>query len=272
MDRVISEHIDVLDTMYREDLGGISFYWGNTGRGRRFKGGEGVAKIIAKHGENVARMMPGVLAKGKAGKPYIGTRGGDPRVNVEYGDHTAVLSLYRFGDRRTWLLTGWENYKASDDAGSIYGPAGTTHTEATPLRRGEGAEAEEKIAPKDVNGKPLFSSDDDTTELLSGFPTEHVLQAVSNLANLAHVEISSHMPESMRRMMTKVFTTPIFDAERNPGMRPMVDTAINRMMDYHETLAGFMEHTFSDGSKLSLRELYKEYKQLPPTGQDMVPG
>ncbi len=122
------------------------------------------------------------------------------------------------------------------------------------MRRGEGAEAEEKIAPKGVNGKPLFSDDSDSTDLLSGFPTEHVLQAVSDLAHLAHVELSSHLNENTRRLMSKVFTTPIFDAERNPGMQPIVDTAITRMMDYHETLAGFMEHRFKGETGTDVQE------------------
>ena len=163
IDHVIKEHADVLDAMYRPDVGNISFYWGEPGKGTKFKGGHGISKIIAKHGEDVARMMPEVIAKGDAGEPYTSSQGGDPRINLSCNNHTAVLSLYKFGDRQTWLLTGWDD-SVPGDTGSIYGSADATHTEATPLRRDAGAGTGANIKPTDQDGKPLFSDLDNQVQ------------------------------------------------------------------------------------------------------------
>ena len=47
MEKVIAEQTDVMDAMHRDDLGSISFLWGEPGRGDRFKGGWGVSHLIA---------------------------------------------------------------------------------------------------------------------------------------------------------------------------------------------------------------------------------
>ena len=48
MEKVIAEHTDVMDAMYRDDLGSISFLWGEPGRGPKFKGGAGVSQTSGK--------------------------------------------------------------------------------------------------------------------------------------------------------------------------------------------------------------------------------
>ena len=61
---------------YSDDLGSISFLWGEPGRGPKFKGGAGVSHIIAHRnaqgydGETVARKMVEVIAKGKVDRRY----------------------------------------------------------------------------------------------------------------------------------------------------------------------------------------------------------
>lgn len=161
MERVIREHRDVLDAMYRPDVGGISFYWGSPGKGAKFKGGQGVAKIISKHGENVARMMPEVLAKGELTEIQHVPSG--DRALIRHAGHTAVLSLYKFGNRETWLLTGWEDV-APGASGKGSDLSGATHEGPIRTRSNVGAEAklEEKIAPLGSDGKPLFSGITDT--------------------------------------------------------------------------------------------------------------
>lgn len=75
--------------------------------------------------------MVDVIAHGESGEIY-GPKGGE-RVNISHGGHTAVLSLYRYGNRQTWLLTGWENYKeASSASNGGNGPLGATRPD--PMR------------------------------------------------------------------------------------------------------------------------------------------
>lgn len=113
MARVIEERTDITNAMTHPVLGSISFYWGQEGDpARQFRGGNGVAKIIAKRnsegwdGEAIARLLPEVIELGELG-PVYGPEEGERR-NITRGNLTAVLSLKRFGAKETWLLTGWK--------------------------------------------------------------------------------------------------------------------------------------------------------------------
>lgn len=151
MQRVIATRSDVQDAMVRRGLGSVSFLWGNPGRlnpdGTRYKGGEGVAKIIAqrslegKDGESIASLMPKVIALGEV-KAIQGQGTTGERVRISDGKHTAVLSLYRHGNRQTWLLTGWEE----DDAAG-----GNPHRAYAPADLGmspPGGASRKRISPR----------------------------------------------------------------------------------------------------------------------------
>jgi hypothetical protein len=161
LDHVISNKADALDAMFRPEVGFISFYWGEPGKGKNLKGGGGILHIIARRdaqgerGQDVARKMVEVLAHGEFGQVY----GEGTRVNVSHDGHTAVLSLYRFGGRETWLLSGWKDF-ASDAHGGGDGPSKATHAEPMRTRPGAGAEAtsKENITPLGADGNPLFQS------------------------------------------------------------------------------------------------------------------
>jgi len=158
MERVISERTDVPAAMSREGLGEISFYWGQPGDPQRnFKGGWGVAKIIAKRnaehgdGEAVARAMPDVIARGRVGEPY-GPPGGE-RVNITAGDHTAVLSRYRHRNKETWLLTGWRREGTPDGAEEVNSSRPYARRPSG-MQNDEGAGARgESVAPTKSNGE-----------------------------------------------------------------------------------------------------------------------
>ncbi|MDR3554759.1 MAG: hypothetical protein P4L55_08385 [Syntrophobacteraceae bacterium] len=187
MANVMRDHVDVLDAMHRSDLGGVSFYWGEPGKGEKLKGGQGVSHLIArrnmegKDGEAIARKMVEVIARGEIEKPS-GPEGGQ-RVNVRYDNHTAVLSLYRFGNKRTWLLTGWDD-QPSGATPEVYDSESTTHVKPTRFQSGMGAEGdtENNINPLGRDGKPLFQSRGSsgrsipTTESLpeNPIPLEHI--------------------------------------------------------------------------------------------------
>ena len=138
MEKVISEQTDVMDAMHRDDLGSISFLWGEPGRGDKFKGGSGISHIIAHRnaqgydGEAVARKMVEVIAKGKLDKVDSVDKGS--RAYLKHDGHTAVMSLYRDGERQTWLLTGWEDYKEKSPDVSSEGDGSTGTTLHGPMR------------------------------------------------------------------------------------------------------------------------------------------
>ena len=160
MDRVIAEQTDILDAMSRPEVGGISFYWGTPGEGKKLKGGAGISHLIARQnsegldGEAIAREMPAVIAYGQVGEPY-GPPGGERR-NIKHNGNTAVLSLYRFGNQETWLVTGWVDDSA-DAPGSV-NVADATHTNPSGIRDKVGAAetVNKNITPLGADGKPLF--------------------------------------------------------------------------------------------------------------------
>ena len=138
----LETHENILNAMSRDDLGSVSFYWGTPGRGAKFKQGEGLAHIDAKHGRDVLHFMPEVIAKGVVVESQPpGFTGPGQRVLIGYEGHTAVLSLWKYGEKQTWLLTGWDNYPPSDGTSGAFKPVGPTHADPTSYRTGVGAEA-----------------------------------------------------------------------------------------------------------------------------------
>ena len=111
-----------------------------------------LSHLIPVQGEAIARRMAEVIAQGR-----VGEINGPPqglRVNITLGKHTAVLSLFRFGKRETWLLTGWKE----DGSGSMKGvnPNHTYARHPSGIRNDVGAEtpsAKTITSPTD-GGKP----------------------------------------------------------------------------------------------------------------------
>lgn len=140
IEKVIKTHQDEENAMYREDVGNIDFVWGTEGRGAKFKGGYGIAHIIAKRnaedgsGKKTANKLVEVIAKGKdTERQESANNDGQARLKIHYDGYTAVLSL-KAGDKNTWLLTGWEDsetQKATVNA-SGEGYDSTTATTVTP--------------------------------------------------------------------------------------------------------------------------------------------
>lgn len=93
--------------MRREDVGDITFVWGRPGDPNRdYKGGYGISHILEKHGEDVLRKMPEVLAEGSVTRIY-GPESAQ-RVDIKLDNRIAVLSKHTDGKQGRWLLTGWD--------------------------------------------------------------------------------------------------------------------------------------------------------------------
>jgi hypothetical protein len=140
MDRVIREHADVQDAMYREGLGDVSFLWGQDSvvrkNGRKTKP-HGIAHIIKEHGVEAAKEMPNVIARGEIVTEYNPGVVDGHRVDIEHNGYEAHLALYKDGERRTWIITGYE--KTPGASGEVSGSTGATLSVPNPRVNGEGA-------------------------------------------------------------------------------------------------------------------------------------
>ena len=121
VDEMISAHKDAPNALHRDGLGDVSLYWGAEGDpARDYKGGSGLAKIIAKRiaegedGGAVVRKLIDVILNGDA-EPAYGPQ--NSRQLIKKDGHTAVLLHYRFGEKETWLLTGWVDHEAGGEQG-----------------------------------------------------------------------------------------------------------------------------------------------------------
>ena len=144
--RVIETHEDVENAMYREDVGNIEFVWGNQGKGEKFKGGYGISHIIAKRtaegldADSFLDDIPNVIATGEKTNEQNAEKG--DRITISKGDHSVILSLYKNGERKTWLLTGFDtsvyeqkNKEATSSATeAVYDADGATNDRATRSR------------------------------------------------------------------------------------------------------------------------------------------
>lgn len=160
MQKVIDTHEDAENAMYRDDVGDITFVWGNPGRGKNFKGGYGVSHIIAKHESdrtNIIDEIPAIIARGDITNRQTAPLG--DRVTIEYNDRAVVLSLYENGNRKTWLVTGWDNrqYKektAPSATTAVYDADGATTGEATRSRQtGDDTVSTSNVAQETENVK-----------------------------------------------------------------------------------------------------------------------
>ena len=137
--RIADGEEEITDAMRRDELaelGGtadIAFIWGQPGhltpRGR-YKGGEGFSKIIEKHGIDDAIKVVETIAKGEIGEPY-GVEGGQ-RVDIDHKDHHTTVSLFRNGESKSWVLTGYTIDNNTDAKGR--GSDLSNATQSDPIR------------------------------------------------------------------------------------------------------------------------------------------
>lgn len=136
LNQVVSTHGSVARGARNTELGWVTLDWGQAGDpARDFAGGHGISHIVAQRGEDAARGVIEAIVRGRVVRRY-GPPGGT-RADISDGQATAVVSLFRHGNKETWLLTGWK--EGPDDAGGNVAPSGTTLAGPTLNRPGEGA-------------------------------------------------------------------------------------------------------------------------------------
>ena len=215
MRRVIREQTDVKDAMVRQDVGSISFYWGTEGRGPKLKGGSGVSHLIARRnsegldGEAIAEKMVEVLAYGKAGEIY-GPENGQ-HVNIVYNGYTAVLSLYRFRNRETWLLTGWKNDPVGE-ASAVNAPS-PTQTNPSGIRDKLGATGSSDFLPLlSAKGKPLFADHIASPDISTATEPPAPSRMTPEAARQAEAGALAGQDESLRQRLADVEKRGAVDA------------------------------------------------------------
>ncbi|CQR74172.1 hypothetical protein SOV_22990 [Sporomusa ovata DSM 2662] len=291
MEKVIREHTDVVNAMYRPEVGGVSFYWGTPGKGKKFKSGSGVSHIIAKrnfegkNGEDIARKLVEVIAHGKVGEVY-----GPPkweRVNVSHDGHTAVLSLYKDGNLQTWLLTGWENNKeGSDVLGEGYDSSETTHADPSLTRTSMGAESSIKGSipesnqsfqrdQKDVKkGTIKYSADSEASKSLS---RQDIKRAIEELgAPLRWGRISDPSVRSIYKDIIQVVRTKrAFDWDAiNNAVGKLLYKKLNLTKKGYEAneVADFTEVFFNDpvSANSHYPDLFNDFVNSLSTNADLA--
>ena len=121
---VMKNHKEVVNAMYRPEVGGIDFVYGEVGTdAKKHKDGYGIAKIQYKHGDKAVQMIPEVIAKGK----YEPSNYND-RAYFLHNGYRAVVRFTWDGNKKTWLVTNFldKKIKNPDSADDFVRSAPTT--------------------------------------------------------------------------------------------------------------------------------------------------
>ena len=167
IDEVLRTQVSIPGAMVRDDVGEITFDYGWMGtRERKFEDGHGLSHILARRsleGADAERFLrdtlPEVLANGKLERVYGPPNG--RRADIVFRQSRAVLSLYRFGDRETWVLTGFLKERGPGGTRGGIEPTGPTRPEPTLTRSEAGAGPQTNIKGEE----PASNQDPDTLEM-----------------------------------------------------------------------------------------------------------
>ena len=162
MRTVVATHQDVPNAMNRPDIGTIDFVWGKAGQGAKFKKGNGIAHILAKHvPESGAQLLDRIvetIAKGDVIQEKTAGGSTQSRLVLEHNGYVALLSMN--DESGGWLLSGWETYDNMKKRGSSAngeGDGSTVATATAPMRSRRGGEdalsSDSNIAQEEAEGK-----------------------------------------------------------------------------------------------------------------------
>ncbi len=138
----------------KEGLGPIDLVWGKGGAK-----GYGLAHVIEKHGEEVAKQIPQIIRDGEV-LPHPAT---SDRAIIETRDHQAIIRLDWNGRAKRWLVTAYEKSPRSgrtSDFDRTYG------ADKAPSARGDFGENITLKADQVNRGKDLEESGDLTQKQL----------------------------------------------------------------------------------------------------------
>ena len=138
----------------------VTFIYGNHKKG--------IQHIAEKHGAKTLLKVFDTVVDGKI-KRFVAPK---KTVIIGKGNYEAVLSLDENGNKKTWLLSGWditnENKKSSDVNGEVSTQSATTQIKPTFSRQDLGAELNNIISNSDVDLNPDIKNSEQTRETEKG--------------------------------------------------------------------------------------------------------
>lgn len=103
---------EAVGALTHPELGDIDLVWGEAGDPENnYKGGYGLAKIIAKHPEVVENLQE-ILSSMEV------KRRSENRAILESKDHKAAIGLNWLGDKKQWMLSAYAK-ESKGDSGTI---------------------------------------------------------------------------------------------------------------------------------------------------------
>ncbi len=274
---VLEKKSDVDAAMYRPETGWIDFVWGDQGTAdKNFENGFGIAKILKKHPDALNK-IPEVISKGTA---EIGKF--KDRVYFSLGDMLAVVRLTWDGEKRTWLLTGFEKEKKPLMKSEDVGPSDSTLNERSSIE-GAGASDTSNIADQSAksNGGKLFQTN--TDPLASYTPTGTGKGVIELYKNANYSSLSHEMMHHFVHLYHEAVASNTAKADVAKDYKALQDFAGNKGEDWsraqHEKIADAWEKYLSEGKAPSLElvgvfDKFKTwlkniYKQLTGQGYEI---
>lgn len=114
----------------RKEIGDIDIMWGKVIDSEKHTG-YGLAHIIDKHGETVAKKLGEIVEKGKL---YQTSSNG--RIAIEKDNFTVAIRRSWNGNKKTWIVTGFEKEKTENSPSPSAADDYTVATSPKPIRGG----------------------------------------------------------------------------------------------------------------------------------------
>ena len=184
LDSVLEDKADAWDIIEREEdfINSISFLYGVEGDAdKNYKGGFGFSHIVAKrnseneNGIYTAYKLVEVLILGKVSKHIEAKQ----TVHIELDGFEAVMSQNLHGEKKTWVLTGYEQKKPSDAAGEVSATTGATHN-------------------RPIFSRPVMGADDSVANIIQNEATNKLIDLHKPFVD--DITILSSKGELMKRV------------------------------------------------------------------------
>lgn len=175
INKVLETQGSVVNAMYRQGVGEITFDYGHPGDpNRNYKKGYGISHVVARRGltenlkvDDFLNEMVETIATGEISQIYGTAEGGNPRVNIEKDGLIVSLSQERFGQKETWLISGSYKKGSADDPAGDVNPNGPTQKGIPFTYSDLGAALKTRLDLSGPENKPSTPPDNiDTTENL----------------------------------------------------------------------------------------------------------
>ena len=224
---------------------------------------KGIQHIAQKHGIKTLLGVFDAVIDGNISKFVKGNK----TVHIEKNGIEAVLSLDENGNKKTWLLTGWNNKISSDEEEQVRANSNPTQTKPTFSRQDLGAELSNIIS--DNNG--IFNPDvkiyyqkaenSKEGELIAGFTYQEILDKLNSLYDeLKNDDVTSE--DEQDKIMSKIHVLEdafeVSEHSEKYNSQQISDAMLNA---YYVMKNQEIPKEYIDSDKTSLRT-YRDYVDM----------